>query len=291
MHRFVCFGLATGAATAVAAYAWYRRGSESAVIDGIVREAAVDPTLEVPEQEPAVEIPAEPVAQVDEAMKKAEEKRLRQERERILYDKWLAHKNEAQVEQAVPGNDSEEEEELLDMKTRSILVKLRNEAHFPLKIERCVSSDHVNSVYYATGENDFQFAIKVNHDGKSTMKKKFKALVDMEKSGLGKCPSPVLYRGHVLVTKWMDEYSFESSAEEHVQEVVKKPVPRRGLSAAEKKAQKKATKLAQAQNRKDAYLNEFHLRVTSQRKQISKRLYQKTNDDDGADASGRFRVM
>ena len=216
------------------------------------------------------------VEQPSKEEQEVERIRIRQERERQLYENVVVYRK-AQIaeEQMLAGGRNEyqpDSETILDTKTRSILFKLKNVDHFPLDIQRCVSSDDSNSVYHAIGENEFHFAFKVNHDGKSA-KDEFKKLDEMEKSGLGKCPSPVLYRGHVLVTKWMDKYSFESVAVDTQTPDLKPKTKRRDLSKDEKKAQKKSIKLAQAKNRENALLGTDHNSGISQRQVIRKRLY------------------
>lgn len=206
---------------------------------------------------------------------KREQIRLRQEKERQLYDKWLAAK-EADKE----IRQKQVEQNAIDARTRSILLKLKSQDHFGLRLVRQVSSNEKATVFLATGENDMNFAFKIFHSGKQPAKKEFARLLELEKMGAQNVPSPVLFRGHVLVTKWMDQE--EGSHEELQQRLAEDSVTvdpsqtvarRRDLSPTSKKAQKKAVKEAQAENRRNAHLKELHLTGISERKIISKRLY------------------
>ena len=165
------------------------------------------------------------------------------------------------------------EDERVDCRTRAILYKLRTMDHFPLHVEACISSDDFNRVYKASGEEYFEFAIKVHSDDKAA-KREFKKLDQNEKFGLGG-PSPVLYRGNILITKWMDDYYKPASNDEEQDQ---------GLNFCRKdfkgrkdewKAKKKGFKEAKRNRLATSYLNEDHNSGISQRKRISKRLYSK----------------
>ena len=207
---------------------------------------------------------------------------LRQAKEQQLYDKWLAAKQAADDNRKSRVQDNNQDELLpaaIDARTRAILFKLKTQDHFGLRLVRRVSSNERATVFFATGENDMSFAFTIFHSGKQTAKKEFGRLLELEKQGDSTSPSPILFRGHVLVTKWIETCEQSQHQEEgHVEAEESSRLRRRDLSPASKKAQKKATKEAQAENRRNAHLKELHLTGISERKNISRRLYNKKRE-------------
>lgn len=229
-----------------------------------------------------------PIAVIDAHPEDDDKIQLRQEKERQLYAKWLAAKK------AEKDNIHSDEQVPIDVRTRAILFKLKTQDHFGLRLTRQVSTNERATVYYATGENDMKFAFKVFHSGKQPAKKAFARLIELEKNGKINSPSPVLFRGHVLVTKWMDEDDGVRHGEEVESQQPLQPAPidppsptagrpapirRRDLSPASKKAQKKAVKEAQAESRRNAHLKDSHQTGKSERQKISQRLYSTSSLD------------
>ena len=227
--------------------------------ENLIVASQVDTHNELAECEETADFEVENLPVVSAEPEESPEERLKRKLSEYL------NKKEVEKEQV--------EDERVDCRTRAILYKLRTMDHFPLHVEACISSDDFNRVYKASGEEYFEFAIKVHSDDKAA-KREFKKLDQNEKFGLGG-PSPVLYRGNILITKWMDDYYKPASNDEEQDQ---------GLNFCRKdfkgrkdewKAKKKGFKEAKRNRLATSYLNEDHNSGISQRKRISKRLYSK----------------
>jgi len=223
-----------------------------------------------PEASSVVEV----VSQEDEHRKK----------EQALHSKWPETKSSDQQ----PKNETNFN---LDSSTRAILLKLRNQDHFGLRLVRQVSVTEKAAVFYAVGENDLDFAVKIYASGKNVAKKEYNRLLELEEAKILNSPSPVLFRGHILITKWMDEKDYPlNSIAPDLDSNQTKEIPdesqqqrRRDLSPASRKAQKKAVKAAQAEKRRNADFKSLDQKGKSERKKISRRLYRSAKGDVGND--------
>jgi len=181
----------------------------------------------------------------------------------------------------------------LDSSTRVVLLKIRNQDHFGLRLVRQVSVTEKAAVFYAVDENALDFAVKIFASGKKVSKKEYNRLLELEEAKILNSPSPVFFRGHILITKWMDEEDYPlnsippdiDSNPNQTEEILDESQQqrRRDLSPVSHKAQKKAVKAAQAEKRRNADFKSLDEKGKSERKKISQRLYRSAKGDVGND--------